>query len=105
MPDVFIRQQATPPTRIVLDLDSTDDPIHGQQLGRFFHGYYGHYCYLPLYIFAGDHPLAAILRPSNIDASAGCLPHIERLGDAASPGVAGGRRSCSAATAASAATT
>jgi hypothetical protein len=78
-PDVFIRQQATPPARIVLDLDSTDDPIHGQQLGRFFHGYYGHYCYLPLYIFAGDHPLAAILRPSNIDASAGCLPHVERI--------------------------
>jgi DDE family transposase len=78
-PDVFIRQQATPPARIILDLDSTDDPIHGQQLGRFFHGYYGHYCYLPLYIFAGDHPLAAILRPSNIDASAGCLSHVERI--------------------------
>jgi Transposase DDE domain group 1 len=78
-PDVFIQQHAQPPKRIVLDLDSTDDPIHGQQLGRFFHGYYGHYCYLPLYIFAGDHPLAAILRPSNIDASAGCLPHVERI--------------------------
>ena len=79
LPEVFIKQHATPPTRIVLDLDATDDPIHGQQLGRFFHGYYGHYCYLPLYIFAGDHPLAAILRPSNIDGSAGCLPHIERI--------------------------
>jgi hypothetical protein len=78
-PEMFIRQQALPPTRIVLDLDSTDDPIHGQQLGRFFHGYYGHYCYLPLYIFAGDHPLAALLRPSNIDASAGCLPHLQRI--------------------------
>lgn len=78
-PEVFIRQQTTTPKRIVLDLDSTDDPIHGQQLGRFFHGYYGDYCYLPLYIFAGDHPLAAILRPSNIDASTGCLPHIERI--------------------------
>jgi len=78
-PNVFIRQHTTPPSRIVLDLDATDDPIHGQQLGRFFHGYYGDYCYLPLYIFAGDHPLAAILRPSNIDASAGCLPHIERI--------------------------
>jgi hypothetical protein len=78
-PEVFVRQQATPPSRIVLDLDATDDPIHGQQLGRFFHGYYGHYCYLPLYIFAGDHPLAALLRPSNIDASAGCLPHLERV--------------------------
>jgi hypothetical protein len=79
LPDVYIRQHATAPARIVLDLDATDDPIHGQQLGRFFHGYYGHYCYLPLYIFAGDHPLAAILRPSDIDGSAGCLPHIERI--------------------------
>jgi hypothetical protein len=78
-PEAFVRQQTTPPSRIVLDLDATDDPIHGQQLGRFFHGYYGHYCYLPLYIFAGDHPLAALLRPSNIDASAGCLPHLERI--------------------------
>lgn len=77
--DAFLCQFATPPTRIVLDLDATDDPLHGQQLGRFFHGYYGHYCYLPLYIFCDDHPLAAILRPSNIDASAGCLPHIERI--------------------------
>jgi hypothetical protein len=63
----------------VLDLDSTDDPLHGEQLGRFFHGYYGHYCYLPLYIFCGDHPLAAILRPSNIDASAGSLEHVQRI--------------------------
>ncbi len=77
--DVFVGQQPTPPKRIVLDLDSTDDPLHGEQLGRFFHGYYGHYCYLPLYIFCGDHPLAAILRPSNIDASAGCLEHIQRI--------------------------
>jgi len=77
--DTFVRLQDTPPKRIVLDLDSTDDPLHGQQLGRFFHGYYGHYCYLPLYIFAGDHPLAAILRPSDIDGSAGCLEHIQRI--------------------------
>jgi DDE family transposase len=77
--DVFVGQQPTPPKRIVLDLDSTDDPLHGEQLGRFFHGYYGHYCYLPLYIFCGDHPLAAILRPSNIDASAGSLEHIQRI--------------------------
>jgi hypothetical protein len=77
--DMFLPQHATPPARIVLDLDSTDDPVHGQQLGRFFHGYYGHYCYLPLYIFCGDHPLAAILRPSNIDASAGSLAHIQRI--------------------------
>jgi hypothetical protein len=77
--EVFVLQQATPPAELVLDLDSTDDPLHGQQLGRFFHGYYGHYCYLPLYIFCGDHPLAALLRPSDIDGSAGCLPHIERI--------------------------
>ncbi len=77
--EVYVRQQATPPTRIVLDLDATDDPVHGDQLGRFFHGYYGHYCFLPLYIFAGDHPLAAILRPSDIDASAGSLLHVQRI--------------------------
>jgi len=51
--DHFIDSHATPPTRIVLDLDATDDPLHGQQEGRFFHGYYRHYCYLPLYIFCG----------------------------------------------------
>ena len=77
--DMYLLQNPTPPQQIILDLDATDDPLHGQQLGRFFHGYYGHYCYLPLYIFVGDHPLAAILRPSRIDASAGCLPHIERI--------------------------
>jgi hypothetical protein len=77
--DVFLKQHPSPPRRIVLDLDSTDDPLHGEQLGRFFHGYYGHYCYLPLYIFCGDHPLAAILRPSNIDASAGSLEHVQRI--------------------------
>ena len=55
----------------MLDLDATDDPVHGDQEGRFFHGYYGCYCYLPLYIFAGDHLLLARLRPSNIDACGG----------------------------------
>lgn len=77
--DVFILQHATPPERIVLDLDATDDPLHGHQLGRFFNAYYDGYCYLPLYIFCGDHPLAALLRPSNIDAAAGCLAHVERI--------------------------
>ena len=77
--DMYRLQQPTPPTRIVLDLDSTDDPLHGHQLGRFFHGYYGDYCYLPLYIFAGDHPLAAILRPSDRDAAAGSLLHVARI--------------------------
>ena len=63
----------------MLDLDATDDPVHGQQLGRFFHGYYGHYCYLPLYIFCGEHLLCARLRPSNIDASAGSVKELQRI--------------------------
>ena len=65
--------------RLVLDLDATDDPLHGRQEGRFFHGYYDCYCYLPLYIFCGDHLLAAKLRRSNIDASAGALEEVERI--------------------------
>jgi hypothetical protein len=76
---VFLEAQAEPPTEIILDLDATDDPVHGNQEGRFFHGYYGHYCYLPLYIFCGDHLLCARLRPSNIDASEGCLEEVERI--------------------------
>jgi len=77
--DAFLLQHATPPKRIVLDLDATDDPVHGEQLGRFFHGYYKNYCFLPLYIFCGDHPLLALLRPANIDASAGAVKHLERI--------------------------
>lgn len=77
--DVFLQAHAVPPTEIVLDLDATDDPVHGAQEGRFFHGYYGHYCYLPLYIFAGEHLLCARLRSANIDASAGALEEVERL--------------------------
>jgi len=77
--DLFVQAHATAPTEIVLDLDATDDPVHGQQEGRFFHGYYGHYCYLPLYIFAGAHLLCAHLRPANIDASAGAQEVVERL--------------------------
>ena len=76
---VFVQAQAEPPAEIVLDLDATDDPVHGAQEGRFFHGYYGHYCYLPLYIFAGEHLLCARLRPANIDASAGALEEVERI--------------------------
>ena len=64
---------------IVLDFDATDDPIHGHQLGRFFHGYYDSYCYLPLYCFCGDHPLLALLRPSDIDACAGVTKHLARI--------------------------
>jgi len=67
------------PSRIVLDFDATDDPIHGDQLGKFFHGYYRSYCYLPLYVFCGDHLLCAKLRPSGIDASAGSKQVLERI--------------------------
>src|SRR5262249_49894558 len=77
--DVFLQAFAKPPKQITLDLDATDDPLHGQQEGRFFHGYYGHYCYLPLYIFCGDHLLCARLRQANIDASAGAIDEIERI--------------------------
>src|SRR3954471_1763696 len=76
---LYVEAQAVPPTEIVLDLDATDDPLHGQQEGRFFHGYYGHYCYLPLYIFAGDHLLCARLRPANTDAAAGSREEVERI--------------------------
>jgi hypothetical protein len=75
----FFCQHVTAPARIVLDVDATDSPIHGHQLGRFFHGYYDQYCYMPLYIFCGDHPLLALLRPSNIDASTGLLKHLKRI--------------------------
>jgi hypothetical protein len=65
--DVFIESHDRPPDEIVLDFDATDDRVHGNQDGRFFHGFYDHYCFLPLYVFCGDHLLAAYLRPSNID--------------------------------------
>jgi Transposase DDE domain group 1 len=65
----FIASHATPPQTLILDFDATDDPVHGQQEGRFFHGYYDHYCFLPLYVFCGDQLLVAYLRPSNIDAA------------------------------------
>jgi hypothetical protein len=76
---LFLQAHARPPERIVLDLDATDDPIHGHQLGRFFHGYYKDYCYLPLYIFCGDHLLCARLRPADIDAAAGSVKHLKRI--------------------------
>jgi hypothetical protein len=77
--DLFLDAHPRPPQRIVLDLDATDDPLHGQQEGRFFHGYYRSYCYLPLYIFCGDFLLCALQRPSNLDASAGALEELERI--------------------------
>lgn len=67
--DQFLASHKEPPKQIVLDLDATDDPTHGSQEGRFFHGYYRHYCFLPLYVFCGDQILCAYLRPSNIDAA------------------------------------
>jgi hypothetical protein len=77
--ELFLRSHVRPPESIVLDLDATDDPTHGQQLGRFFHGYYKGYCYLPLYIFCGDQLLCAKLRPADIDASAGALKQLRRI--------------------------
>jgi hypothetical protein len=77
--DVFLEAHRRAPGQIILDLDATDDPLHGNQEGRFFHGYYDCHCYLPLYIFCGRHLLAAKLRRSNIDASAGAVEEIARI--------------------------
>jgi hypothetical protein len=67
--DQFLAAHPTPPAHLILDFDATDDPVHGKQEGRFFHGYYDHHCFLPFYVFCGDELLAAYLRPSNIDAA------------------------------------
>jgi Transposase DDE domain group 1 len=76
---LFLEAHAPAPEEIILDVDTTDLPLHGKQEGRFFHGYYDCYCYLPLYIFCGEHVLCARLRESNSDASSGCLAEIERV--------------------------
>src|ERR1700752_1131366 len=76
---LFLEAHQRPPEQIILDLDATDDPLHGHQEGRFFHGYYDCYCYLPLYVFCGRHLLAAKLRPSDIDASAGSVEEVARI--------------------------
>ena len=76
---IFLDAHRQAPEEIVLDLDATDDPLHGHQEGRFFHGFYDGYCYLPLYIFAGEHLLVAKLRRANIDGSAGALEEVERV--------------------------
>ena len=76
---LFLEAHKRPPKQIVLDLDATDDPLHGHQEGRFFQGYYDCYSYLPLYIFCGRHLLAAKLRRSNIDGSAGSTEQVERI--------------------------
>jgi hypothetical protein len=77
--DLFLDAHAKAPRQITLDLDATDDPLHGHQEGRFFHGYYDNYCYLPLYVFCGRHLLAAKLRRSNIDAAAGSVEEVTRI--------------------------
>ena len=77
--DLLLQAHPSPPQRIVLDLDATDDPLYGHQEGRFFHGYYREYCYLPLYIFCGDFLLCAKLRTSDIDAAAGALDEVARI--------------------------
>jgi len=79
--NVFQEAYDEPPEQIIIDLDATDDPLHGRQEGRFFHGYYKEYCYLPLYAFCGDHLLAAELRTSDIDASAGTVELLEWMVD------------------------
>ena len=77
--DLFLDAHAKAPSQITLDLDATDDPLHGHQEGRFFHGYYDCYCYLPLYIFCGRHLLAAKLRRANIDGAAGAVEEVARI--------------------------
>jgi hypothetical protein len=78
-PEVFLDSHAEAPTEVILDFDATDDPTHGHQEGRFFHGYYDCYCYLPLYVTCGDHLLVAKLREANQDASAGSVEILEML--------------------------
>ena len=77
--DIFLEAHERAPGRIVIDLDATDIPLHGHQEGRFFHGYYGNYCYLPLYVFCGRHLLLARQRRSNIDAAAGSVEEVARM--------------------------
>ncbi len=77
--DAFVQAHPTPPASITLDLDATDDPLHGEQEGRFFHGYYDCYCYLPLYIFCGEHLLCAKLQTAEHGAAAGALAQVRRV--------------------------
>ena len=77
--DVFLESHRGAPSVLWLDLDATDDLLHGHQEGRFFHGYYQSYCYLPLYIFCGEHLLCARLRPADEDAAAGSVEEMSRI--------------------------
>ena len=79
MVDLFVESYDRPPAQIILDVDATDDPVHGNQEGRFFHGYYKAYCYLPLYIFCGGQLLCARLRRANQDGAAGTVEELERI--------------------------
>src|SRR6266403_1020502 len=77
--DLFLDAHSAAPPQITLDLDTTDDPLHGHQEGRFFHGYYDNYCYLPLYVFCGRHLLASKLRPANGGSSSGSIEEVARI--------------------------
>ena len=77
--DLFLESYSSPPKEIVIDADATDDPLHGHQEGHFFHGYYGHYCYLPLYLFCGEHLLCARLRKADQDGAAGTVEEMARI--------------------------
>jgi len=77
--ELFFEAYDTPPEAIWIDLDATDDPLHGEQEGRFFHGYYDAYCYLPLYLFVDEHPLCARLRTADHDASDGSIDELARI--------------------------
>jgi hypothetical protein len=77
--DLFLEAQARAPRQIILDLDATDDPLHGEQEGRLFHGYYDCYCYLPLYVFCGQHLLLSKLRCADVDAAAGTVEEVARI--------------------------
>lgn len=77
--DLMLDAHDQPPDEIIIDLDATDDRVHGRQEGRFYHGYYGHYCYLPLYVFCGDFLLAAKLRRADQDGAAGSLKEVARI--------------------------
>lgn len=77
--NLSVENLSGPDEPIILDIDATDDPLHGKQEEAFFHGYYDCYCYLPLYIFCGEELLCAKLRRSNIDPSEGTLPEVKRL--------------------------
>lgn len=77
--EIFLESYKQPPRQIILDMDVTDDSVHGSQEGAFFNTYYNGVCYAPLYIFCGHHLLAALLRPSNVDPASGALEELQRI--------------------------